>query len=270
MVGSRLVRPPPDADVTLVFCTCKRLDMFMRTVESVLENLSDFGRLRSVFIVDDNSDPEDRSRMRSAFPDYLPIFKGPSDTGHARSLNMMLARVETPYLLYWEDDCVLTTAGPWLSMARDVILSSPDILSVSLDPSIENDEQCSQRRFWTYKPNPHAHLLSKPRSIERYVSARCFSYERDQWPGFSLKPNLLSLTLAKERLGKFDESNVDHMEYDFGLRALRAGLHTAILEGPVIQDIGAEESAYVLNRQVRSYDRDPSAAGARPGPREGK
>lgn len=241
-------------DVTLVMCTCRRLAYFRHTVASLRENLLDLPAVRHKLVIDDNSSLEDRDSMIADNPDFEFVLKGPEDAGHARSLNLMLRSVSTTYALYWEDDSLLVNSGTWLQRAIDVISADAELLSISFDPSIENDRRCRARRDWARLEQPASHLRSLHRPGGSYADARSFDYARDLWPGFSLKPNLLHMQRARERIGTFDESNKDHMEYDYALRAVGAGMHTAILSGPVVEDIGAANSAYVLNGLSRSYD----------------
>ena len=241
-------------DVTLVLCTCRRLPLFLETLYSLRSNLPELADVSRIVVIDDNSSAADRLVMRRELSQAEFVFKSHADAGHARSLNMMLALVRTPWLVYWEDDCVLQTRGEWLSKARAALSGKSTLISVSFDPSIENDVRCAQHRTW--RPEAAALELRThiPETLERYRPPSEFLYQRDPWPGFSLKPNMLAVQRARQ-VGPFAEHEPDHMEYEFGLRCLQCGMRTAILPGPVIRDIGAASSAYILNGRPRSYDR---------------
>jgi len=241
-------------DVTLVVCTCKRLDYFRRTIASLRANLLDLSAVAHRWIIDDNSSSQDRLRMSAESPDFEFTFKEPENAGHGRSLNLLLRNVPTTYALYWEDDSVLRTSGQWLRQAVELLSADEGLLSVSFDRSIENDRRCRRRRDWARRELPVPHLRSLPLAYDSYVDSRSFNYTSDPWPGFSLKPNLFHVHRALATIGLFDETNKDHMEYDYALRAVAAGMHTAILIGPVVEDIGGDNSAYVLNGFTRSYD----------------
>lgn len=241
-------------DVSLVLCTCRRLPLFRETVLSLMRNLPEMSEVGRIVVIDDNSSLADRLRMKREFPRFDFMFKSAEDAGHARSLNMMLDCVDTPLIVYWEDDCVLETCGPWLSLAQNVLNSERSIICVSFDPSIENDARCARRRVWQPGGREIAFRTHAPEAFECYRPPHEFVYERDAWPGFSLKPNMMAVQRVRE-VGRFAEHDNDHMEYEFGLRCLQRGLRTAVLSGPVIRDIGAGSSAYVLNGRARSYDR---------------
>lgn len=135
-------------DVSLVLCTCRRLPLFRETVLSLMRNLPEMSEVGRIVVIDDNSSVADRLRMKREFPRFDFMFKSAEDAGHARGLNMMLDCVDTPLIVYWEDDCVLETCGPWLSLAQNVLNSERSIICVSFDPSIENDARCARRRVW--------------------------------------------------------------------------------------------------------------------------
>lgn len=241
-------------DVTVVTCTCRRLAFFEKMQQSLRENLVGLDSVHEWLIIDDNSSDTDRVTMGGLLPGARFILKDEAGMGHARSLNMMLDEVRTRYVLYWEDDSVLLNRGAWLASAVELADSFPDLISVSFDAEIENDRRCAARRLWVEGKGSIPHIRYVPQDVSLYSDSSGFNYSRDLWPGFSLKPNLLNLDAARRLVGRFDERNRDHMEYDFSLRALKAGLGTAILKGPAVADIGRDQSTYVLNGQQRSYD----------------
>lgn len=96
--------------IALLVTTCKRLDLFLRTMmalEVALSITESSGWSRwfcQLLIVDDNSSPEDRSIMTQRFPTFEFVFKTKEQRGHARSMQLGLARVTSRHLLYLEDD----------------------------------------------------------------------------------------------------------------------------------------------------------------------
>src|SRR5947209_1300226 len=126
-------------DVSLIVCTCKRLEYFRRALASLRQNLLEFSDLARRLIIDDNSTPADRELMAAENSDCEFLFKAPQDAGHARSLNLMLSEVTTKFALYWEDDSLLATRGAWLRPAIKLMDADPQLLSVSFDPCIEDD-----------------------------------------------------------------------------------------------------------------------------------
>src|SRR5688572_5045814 len=134
--------------VTLAFCSCRRVELLLQTVASVRANLEDIDQVERIVVIDDNSPVVQRRAMLERYPEFDYVFKGPASRGHALSLNYLLRKLDTEWLLYWEDDCVLETRGPWMTRARAVLESNPALVSVSLDPSIEQDAACAVLRDW--------------------------------------------------------------------------------------------------------------------------
>ena len=58
----------PNTTVFLSFTTCKRLDLFEKTVNSLLLYCEDIETVDYFFCVDDNSSFQDREKMRTMFP----------------------------------------------------------------------------------------------------------------------------------------------------------------------------------------------------------
>jgi hypothetical protein len=240
--------------VTLAFCSCRRVELLLETVASVRANLEDIDQVERIVVIDDNSRVAERHAMLDRYPEFDYVLKGPASRGHALSLNYLLSHLDTEWLLYWEDDCVLETRGPWMTRAREVLESNGALVSVSLDPSIEQDATCAVRRDWRSEASPWPHRVFIPKPLDAYCDRGTFRYESHAWPGFSLKPNLICVQRAVSSVGLFDAMDNDHMEYDYAVRCLRSGLTTALLEGPVIRDTGKGPSAYVLNDRRRAWE----------------
>lgn len=97
------------ASITLAITTCKRLEVFFRTMSSLLESLGPLPNslITEVIIIDDNSTFDDRTKMMVSYPNFTFVFKSFKDRGHAASMNYLYRMVNTKYLLYLEDDWLL-------------------------------------------------------------------------------------------------------------------------------------------------------------------
>ncbi len=86
--------------ITITTTTCKRLDLFKPTVNSFIACCLDFEKFEidKWLVIDDNSSQEDRKEMAKLYPFLTFINKTQAQKGHARSINMMLRHVHTPYL----------------------------------------------------------------------------------------------------------------------------------------------------------------------------
>ena len=90
--------------LTFTITTCKRYDLFEQTMNSFLNCCLDIHRIDRWFCADDNSSPEDRAKMKEKYPFFEFYFKDLAEKGHAKSMNIILSHVNTPYIFHMEDD----------------------------------------------------------------------------------------------------------------------------------------------------------------------
>jgi hypothetical protein len=93
-------------NVFLTMTSCKRFDLFEKTVQSILHTWKDIDQVDAWFCVDDNSSEEDCEKMKQySWIDYYR--KGPSEKGHRTSMNLIwnkLQEVKPTYWIHIEDD----------------------------------------------------------------------------------------------------------------------------------------------------------------------
>jgi glycosyltransferase involved in cell wall biosynthesis len=109
----RLVTPR----VMLTMTTCKRLELFRRTVNSILNTWTDVNHIDAFFCVDDNSSEEDRAVMLNEFPFFEYYMKGSTERGHRESMNIIwekLAEVKPTYWIHLEDDWMYFHRGSYV------------------------------------------------------------------------------------------------------------------------------------------------------------
>ncbi|CAM9676603.1 unnamed protein product [Discosporangium mesarthrocarpum] len=122
--------------------TCKRLELFRETVESLKvkkDKVGEGGRAGAgagwgaavcdVIVVDDSSGVEDQAVMLREFPEFTFVFKGSKRKGHADSMNLILALTTTRYLFYVEDDWLAVPGRAktdFLDRALEVLQSSEE------------------------------------------------------------------------------------------------------------------------------------------------
>ena len=95
--------------ITVLFSitTCKRLDLFKKTIYSILNNWLDIDKIDYFLCVDDNSSEEDRTEMKTLFPFFNYIMKTPKEKGHRESMNIIwleLQRIKPTFWIHMEDD----------------------------------------------------------------------------------------------------------------------------------------------------------------------
>lgn len=243
------------ADVTFTVTTCKRLDLFERTMNSFLNCCTDLHRIARFVCVDDNSSPEDRERMQTLYPFFEFIFKTDAEKGHARSMNLLREKVATAYWLHMEDDWEFLVEADYIGRATEVLDAEPELAQVvfnrnyaetlanrSLVGGVVKRHPISGKRYVLHEhvpPEGHAAFFQKhPPGVLSNM----------WWPHFSLQPSLMRADRILS-LGPFKEEG-SHFEQDFARRFMAEGFRTAFFDMTVCQHIGrliAERGSGKLN-----------------------
>jgi len=93
--------------ISFSITTCKRFDLFEKTINSFLNCVKDIHLIDFWFCVDDNSDDDDRKQMQSLFPWIQYYMKTGQEKGHRNSMNIIwnkLNEVKPKYWIHMEDD----------------------------------------------------------------------------------------------------------------------------------------------------------------------
>lgn len=123
-------RYPSIHTIAFTITTCKRYDLFERTMNSFLKCCKDLWRIGSWFCVDDNSSEEDRAKMREKYPFFEFYMKTPEEKGHAQSMNIIrtYARNQNiPYIFHMEDDWEFIVQDEFIGKCLKVVGSNPCI-----------------------------------------------------------------------------------------------------------------------------------------------
>jgi hypothetical protein len=84
----------PTPQIVLTMTTCKRLDLFTKTMRSILNTWQDAHLVDEWIIIDDNSSQEDVQSMRREFKFIRIIQKTPEQRGHRHSMNIIFKELE--------------------------------------------------------------------------------------------------------------------------------------------------------------------------------
>jgi hypothetical protein len=220
---------PKNKKITLSITTCKRLNLFKRTMNSFINCCSDILLIDEYICVDDNSSEEDRNEMRKLYPFFTWIMKTPEQKGHMQSMNIIIENVKTEYLLHMEDD--------WLFLVKDNYISpSIEILNQQIIKSlveIPKNREIEKKRFgqvvfnksYTELPENEVdggflcetnennikyliHEHYNPNTENELYETEVKKYRRSSmyWPHFSLHPSIIKTEVFKN-VGNFDTNN---------------------------------------------------------------
>lgn len=226
------VRPCQLPLVTFSTTTCKRPELFYRTMNGFLRNCKDHNLIHKWLCVDDGSSEEDCELMRGWFPFMEFICKAPEHKGHARSMQLISKKVTTPYLVHVEDDRVCVDPRPYLADAIAILEADDSLGQVVFNHNYaetEHDNILGGELHQTpggvwYFVHEHATTEAQRRAWDaRHGSGPNARY----YPHFSLSPSVIRTAVFERVL--FED--VLKFEYVFANNFTNAGYRTAFLPG---------------------------------------
>jgi len=254
--------------ITLSITTCKRLDLFERTMNSFLNCVLDKHLISEYICVDDNSSEEDRNIMKEKYPFFKFYFKSESEKGHPRSMNIIKNLCKTKYLFHIEDDWEFVYKDNYISKCIHILNSDKSIKQCLLNKNYGELVGCLNTTIGGQymvteksKEGPggiryYIHEQMTPQDyVSKYGSHRNCAY----WPHFSFRPSVIDASIFGS-IGDFNES-CNHFEMEYANRYISKGYKSAFLEGIYCIHIGRLTSdrsgiinAYNLNGQKQFAD----------------
>ena len=260
-------------DITFAITSCKRLMLFIQTMNNFLYNCNDVYSIKKWICIDDNSSEDDRHTMKKMYPFFEFIFKDEKDKGHAKSLNMIFNKVDTQYLLLFEDDwkCSIPfNISYYIDFLEkkkyDQILFHTRIPDHELY-KFKNLYNINNKYIYEYsyfyncplKKTLHGPYYKNFMRIEKELDivkkVDINATHGFHHPGFSLNPSIMDLNKIKSYNIKFKEDLEfnDSFELYFSFQCLINKFKVAFTKIK-IEHSGYFNSSYVLNDMKRSFD----------------
>lgn len=247
---------------TLSITTCKRIDLFEKTMNSFINCCQDVLLIDDWICVDDNSISIDRDRMKELYPFMTFYFKEYSEKGHARSMNLIRRLKKTPYVFHLEDDWKFFCPRTYIGDCLDVLTSDKSLGQCLVNKNYsetDRDIDISGGIFKTtqYGTRYYEHEYAKTEDeIKRFNTNHPSSTKTCYyWPHFSLRPGLWKSHVIDE-IGEFSEAG-GHFEMEYAHRYVAKGYKTAFLESIYTEHIGkltsdsSTPNAYKLNNETQ-------------------
>lgn len=236
--------------ITVTMTTCKRIDLFKKTINSLLECVIDLPEyLYEWIIVDDQSSEQDINEMKTLYPFITIIRKSEEEKGHPRSMNIIKKLIKTPYFLHLEDDFMFFEKKTYIGDSMDIFNENENIkqvmfnLNYAEDCSISTKIKGSTLRYTKGENKAYfIHNYIRPDEVQRLQTNYTNCH---YWPHFSFRVGLNKTELFTN-IGDFVETPC-HFEMEFAYRYMMKGYKTAFL--PTI-------SYYHIGR--RTYEREDS------------
>jgi len=268
----------PDKKYPIVFSvtTCKRYDLFHKTINSFLNCCNDYDKIDRWILVDDNSSKSDRKLMMEKYPFFKFIFKNEQEKGHYKSMNIIhdyITKHNTKYLIHTEDDFHYVEK-------RDYITDAIDIFEDNIGDSTDgNKEQLGQVLFnrnyaevEMWKRMIPGGFRRKVRNtglryvIHEHYDTDTWEYHNfsktngggmnSYWPYFSFRPSVLKCDMLRE-IGIF--LNTPHFELQYAKEYKNHGYKSAFFDSFCCIHNGKKTfeadvaNAYTLNKTMQFF-----------------
>ena len=244
--------------VVLTMTSCKRLNLFQQTMNSIINTWTDLPMVDQFIVIDDNSSLEDRVTMMEQYPFVKFVMKSQSQKGHLESMNIIynLLNEEKPnYWIHMEDDFLFFNTMPYITLGIQGlnILHNFNVRQIMFNRNyIETFDRINMPGHVPYTNSDFSFHDYKP------GGSYC-----QYWPNFSFRPSIIDTdTILK--LGDFTSVQT-FFELEYAKKWTTAGFKTAFLNTVTNIHIGKlcnaqGENAYTLNNvpqfnnQVMTHD----------------
>jgi hypothetical protein len=241
--------------VTFATTTCKRLDLFIQSMNGFLENCLDKHLIHEWICIDDNSRADDVTTMKTMYPFLKIISKSWEQKGHPQSMQLITQIVKTPYLIYIEDDRMLINKNTYISRMIDVLYQNSTLGQICFNKNYTEtvDDvilggilKKTNNNIYYYEHEYCETETEKQAFTNKYgICCNCSYY-----PHFTLSPSLIK-TSVFDHISFLDETM---FEYKFGLQYTKKGYKTAFLPGFNIKHIGRLTSEINDITKFNAYD----------------
>jgi glycosyltransferase involved in cell wall biosynthesis len=240
--------------ITLTMTTCKRFDLFEKTVNSLINNVKDLYMVERFICIDDNSSHEDRMKMLDKYPFFEYVFKKPHQKGHVNSMNMIKSKLTDAdkFVFHLEDDWVFLTKRKYIGNSIRILKDNPKIGQVLFnkhyaetlrDFLIEGRGQEFQNGAFIIH-----NYVEEPEKRTKWLNC-------EYWPHFSFRPSIVRKDVL-DAVGEFRE--VSHFEKDYAHRYQKLGYQSCFHNRIDMLHIGKltsetnKANAYSLN-EVKQF-----------------
>lgn len=238
-------------EIMLTVTTCKRFDLFVQTIHSMLNTWLDLEKIDFFYCVDDNSSDEDRMKMQTMFPFFHYHMKDISEKGHRESMNVIwdkIKEVKPKFWIHMEDD--------WLYFKKEHYVTKSLIALEKYED--QNIHQIVFNREYGLMMNDMdrvnvAYLEDKEEGIVVHLKGDGFVGKNcAYWPHYSLHPSMCRASKILE-IGDYTSPN-SFFERDYADKYNAAGYRTMFYDFIYSIHIGKQhwekdgQNAYALNQ----------------------
>jgi len=246
-------------NIIITFTTCKRFDLFTKTVNSLLNHWGDYDKIDYWFCVDDNSSEEDRQKMKTEYPWIDYYMKSKEEKGHRESMNIIwnkLSELKPTYWIHMEDDFLFHER---LNYIEKGIRGLTKFKNKSVKQVLFNRNY--GETIGDYKIKGHDELDEEFCIHKHHTKVSPFP-NCNYWPHFSFRPSIVDVETVL-KLGNFDSEN-QFFEMDYARKWTKEGYKSAFFNmitnrhtGKLTSEkSGDKANAYKLNDEEQ-FNRAP-------------
>jgi GR25 family glycosyltransferase involved in LPS biosynthesis/GT2 family glycosyltransferase len=250
--------------VTFSITSCKRFDLFQKSMNSFLNCCEDVNLIGRWICVDDNSSQSDRDMMCELYPFFEFHFKSPEEKGHPKSMNIIRRMTNSPYLFHMEDDWVFFDKSNYITECLDVLNDKKEIKQCLINKNYAErakdiDIIGGNFQNTSYGTRYYIHeMVNTEQEKTEWETKHGYGYSSNYWPHFSFRPSIIDTQIFAD-IGEFSETD-NHFEMDYSWRFFANGYRSAFLEGVYSIHIGrltserndiTKPNAYVLNNEAQ-------------------
>ena len=254
-----LNKPKPSFPmITFTITTCKRLDLFIETMNSFLNCCTDLDLIDYWFCVDDNSSESDRIKMKELFPFFTFYFKTEKEKGHSKSMNIIYDNLNTPYFFHLEDDWKFFVEKQYITDCLDILKEDNNYGQCLINKNYAETANCMK-----ISGGEIHHTVLNTRYLihefcenqtdwERFYKKHGNCFNCAYWSHYSLRPSLCKTSVFKN-IGKFNEKD-SHFEREYSNRYYNQGYRSVFLDGIYCLHIGRLTSERFDMTKKNAYD----------------
>ena len=247
--------------IIISFTTCKRLELFKQTIQSILNHWLDIDKIDYWFCVDDNSCEKDRNNMKTLYPWINYYMKNTEEKGHKHSMNIIwdkLNELKPTYWIHMEDDFLFHTKMNYVEEAIRGLRSGACVDAQVKQILFNKDYGETIEQY-----NSSGHVMNDDNNsiVIHDFKSGVFPYQNcHYWPHYSFRPSLTDVKTILE-LGNFDTEDT-FFEMTYAKKWTTAGYKSGFFNKITNRHIGrltinrgdkTSPNAYELNSEAQFY-----------------
>lgn len=225
--------------ILFTITTCKRIDLFINTINSFINCCKDIDLIDKFICIDDNSSSIDRKIMKEKYPFFDFIYKDNSEKGHCISMNKILDLINiynVKYLIHLEDDWNFYAERKYIIDSLLIIDNTINIKQVLFNKNYAElyDEHSIniaggiRKNIGTRSYIEHEYYEEGSAELFEFYNKIQGKSSCAYWPHFSFRPSIIDCNIFK-KIGKYRTTN-GHFEMDYSKRFYEKGYKSAFFE----------------------------------------